>query len=313
MEEINNFSQIFSEENYIPIKTPLIQPMFLDLNSSSNSNVTYYNDVYGDSNSNQNSESNPIQNLLNNHNKEHQIEKNEMNNSILKEESTKIGTNDNDAQPKVVNIVSMVNLCVKLNLKHIALQCSNSEYNPSRINAVIMRIKNPKSAALIFNTGVIICLGAKNEEDSRKSAKIFAHNIKNLGYENVKFKNFKLINIVATCDLKFPIKLTKLSLKLGAMPNKIQSDKDKKTNKQSCFYNPEIFPGLIYHMRAPEITLLIFKSGKMNFVGAKKKEDIFNAYEKIHPLLCKYKIELEMNKNKVEEENVADFSNINNS
>jgi transcription initiation factor TFIID TATA-box-binding protein len=279
--------------------------MFLELNS--NSNITYYNNVYGNSNSNSNIETNPIQNLLNNHNKEFQNKTNEINNSILKEESTKLGTNDiNIPQPKIVNIVSMVHLGTKLNLRHIALQCSNSEYKPSRINAVIMRIKKPKSAALIFNTGVIICLGAKNEEDSRKSAKIFAHNIKNLGYENVKFKKFQLINIVATCDLKFPIKLTKLNLKLNAILGKNHQD------KKLCFYEPDTFPGLIYHMRKPELTVLVFKSGKVNFVGAKNRQDIFEALQKIYPLLCKYKNEIIINKDKSEDESEVEFSNLNN-
>ena len=109
-------------------------------------------------------------------------------------------------QPQIVNIVSMVNLRVPLNLKLIALKCRNSEYNPSRINAVIMRIKEPKAAALIFNSGIIIVLGARDKEKSKQAAKIFAKQIKNLGYE-VKFSDFKIVNIVATCDLGFPIKL----------------------------------------------------------------------------------------------------------
>jgi TATA-box binding protein (TBP) (component of TFIID and TFIIIB) len=176
-------------------------------------------------------------------------------------------------------------------------------------NKVVLELFN-KNLPLTCDNFYKLCLGAKNEEDSRKSAKIFAHNIKNLGYENVKFKKFQLINIVATCDLKFPIKLTKLSLKLSVMPKKIQSENND--DKKSCFYNPETFPGLIYHMRAPEITLLIFKSGKVNFVGAKNNEDIFKALKKIYPLLCKYKNKLEMNNNKVEEDNVVDFSDINN-
>ena len=116
-------------------------------------------------------------------------------------------------QPQIVNIVSMVNLRVPLNLKLIALKCRNSEYNPSRINAVIMRIKEPKAAALIFNSGIIIVLGARDKEKSKQAAKIFAKQIKNLiknlGYE-AKFSDFKIVNIVATCDLGFPIKLTQL-------------------------------------------------------------------------------------------------------
>ena len=46
-------------------------------------------------------------------------------------------------------------------------------------------------------------------------------------------------------------------------------------------YEPEIFPGLIYRMEKPKITVLIFNSGKINFVGAKKQEDITEAYKKI--------------------------------
>ena len=89
------------------------------------------------------------------------------------------------------------------------------------------------------------------------------------------------------------------------MLNKNQSSNNK-GEKDPCHYEPELFPGLIYHMRKPELTLLVFKSGKMNFVGAKNKDDIFEALKKIYPLLYKFKNDLIMNKNE------AEFSNINN-
>ena len=59
-------------------------------------------------------------------------------------------------------------------------------------------------------------------------------------------------------------------------------------------------------MSKPELTLLIFQSGKMNFVGAKNKDDIFDALNKIYPLLCKFK------NNLIANTNVSEFSNINN-
>ena len=315
MEDSYNYSGFFSDEFYIPNKTPVIQPVFFNLenndsNSNSSSHITYYNDIYGNSNTITNTNNNPIQNLLvNQNNEELKIKENEITNSVVKEEkSTNMDTNNNISipQPRIVNIVSMVKLCTNLRLREIALQCSNSEYNPSRINAVIMRIKKPKSAALIFNTGVIIVLGAKTQEESRSAAKIFAHNIKNLGYENVKFKDFKVVNIVATCDLQFSIKLTQLSIKLNTKLTK------KNQDKKLCFYEPDTFPGLIYHMRKPELTVLVFKSGKVNFVGAKNREDIFDALQKIYPLLCKYKNEIILNKDKSEEESEMEFSNLNN-
>ena len=302
MESFNSVSGFSStEELNIPNQTPLNQPVYMSLDSDSNSNshISYYNQVFGNSN--------PIQNILDNHNILLQKEKNnEANNSFVKEDkSTNLCTNENKMpQPQIVNIVSMVNLRVPLNLKLIALKCRNSEYNPSRINAVIMRIKEPKAAALIFNSGIIIVLGARDKEKSKQAAKIFAKQIKNLGYE-VKFSDFKIVNIVATCDLGFPIKLTQLNIKINYMLSKNKSTNDE-DEKSPCHYEPEVFPGLIYHMTKPELTLLIFQSGKMNFVGAKNKDDIYEALQKIYPLLCKFKNEIVMNTN------VTQFSNINN-
>ena len=215
MEIFNNISGFSSiEELDIPNKTPMNQPVYMSLENDSNSNshISYYNQVYGNSNSFENTENNPIQNLLDNHNKVLQKEKdNEINNSFVKEDkSTDLGTNEiRMPQPHIVNIVSMVDLGTPLKLREIALQLKNSEYNPSRINAVIIRIKEPKTAALVFNSGIIIVLGAKDKEKSKEAAKIFAKQIKNLGY-NARFINFKIVNIVATCDLGFTIKLTKL-------------------------------------------------------------------------------------------------------
>ena len=302
MESFNSVSGFSStEELNIPNQTPLNQPVYMSLDSDSNSNsyISYYNQVFGNSN--------PIQNILDNHNILLQKEKNnEANNSFVKEDkSTNLCTNENKMpQPQIVNIVSMVNLRVPLNLKLIALKCRNSEYNPSRINAVIMRIKEPKAAALIFNSGIIIVLGARDKEKSKQAAKIFAKQIKNLGYE-VKFSDFNIVNIVATCDLGFPIKLTQLNIKINYMLSKNKSTNDE-DEKSPCHYEPEVFPGLIYHMTKPELTLLIFQSGKMNFVGAKNKDDIYEALQKIYPLLCKFKNEIVMNTN------VTQFSNINN-
>ena len=52
--------------------------------------------------------------------------------------------------PIIQNIVATVNLAVKLDLKNIALHARNAEYNPKRFAAVIMRIRDPRTTALIF-------------------------------------------------------------------------------------------------------------------------------------------------------------------
>jgi transcription initiation factor TFIID TATA-box-binding protein len=48
-----------------------------------------------------------------------------------------------------------------------------------------------------------------------------------------------------------------------------------------CTYEPELFPGLIYRMKNPKITFLIFASGKLVITGAQKEEDIYTAFNNI--------------------------------
>lgn len=75
--------------------------------------------------------------------------------------------------------------------------------------------------------------------------------------------------MVASCDVRFPIRLEGLSF---AQP-------------QFCSYEPELFPGLIYRMIEPKVVLLIFVSGKIVLTGAKNREDIKAAIQNIVPVL----------------------------
>ena len=109
--------------------------------------------------------------------------------------------------PQLQNMVATVNLGCKLDLKQIALHARNSEYNPKvsfeaqwafdsscnsvhgsgaahtpfgayfytscsqRFAAVIMRIKEPKTTALVFASGKMVCTGARSEDDATLAAR----------------------------------------------------------------------------------------------------------------------------------------------
>uniref|UniRef100_A0A8C7SR80 TATA box binding protein n=1 Tax=Oncorhynchus mykiss TaxID=8022 RepID=A0A8C7SR80_ONCMY len=170
--------------------------------------------------------------------------------------------------PQLQNIVSTVNLGCKLDLKTIALRARNAEYNPKRFAAVIMRIREPRTTALIFSSGKMVCTGAKSEEQSRLAARKYARVVQKLGFP-AKFLDFKIQNMVGSCDVKFPIRLEGLVL----------------THQQFSSYEPELFPGLIYRMIKPRIVLLIFVSGKVVLTGAKVRGEIYEAFENIYPIL----------------------------
>eukprot|EP00955_Chlamydomonas_euryale_P008152 86396-Chlamydomonas_euryale.AAC.20 len=60
----------------------------------------------------------------------------------------------------------------------------------------------------------------------------YAKIVQKLGFP-ATFKEFKIQNIVGSCDVKFPIRLEGLSFSMSMF----------------CNYEPEIFPGLIYRMK----------------------------------------------------------------
>lgn len=161
-----------------------------------------------------------------------------------------------------------MNLNCPLNLKQIALQARNAEYNPWRFAAVVMWLKVPKTTALIFASGKMVCTGSKNEECAKIASWKFARIIQKLG-NPVQFTQFKIQNIVASCDIGFTLDLEYVASKYTDF----------------CSYEPEVFPGLVFRMLEPKLVILIFVSGKIVFTGAKNKHDIDLSFQKVLPML----------------------------
>lgn len=54
-------------------------------------------------------------------------------------------------------------------------------------------------------------------------------------------------------------------------------------------YEPEVFPGLVYRMKNPKVTFLIFVSGKIVVTGAKSEKVIRESFDKIYKIVYKYR------------------------
>ncbi|RID48894.1 hypothetical protein BRARA_I05369 [Brassica rapa] len=167
--------------------------------------------------------------------------------------------------PTLQNIVSTVNLDCKLDLKAIALQARNAEYNPKRFAAVIMRIRESKTTALIFASGRMVCTGAKTEDSSKLAARKYAR--------------------IYNSETWIPSKV-----------QRFQDSEHRLAYYHHAFasYEPEMFPGLIYRirgmkgMKGAQIVLLIFVSGNIVITGAKKREETYKVFENIYPVLTQF-------------------------
>ncbi|KAF1790710.1 Beta2-adaptin/TBP, C-terminal domain [Phytophthora cactorum] len=165
---------------------------------------------------------------------------------------------------KIMNVVGTVDLKTPLDLKMIALHARNAEYNPKRFSAVIMRLRDPKTTALIFGSGKV-----------GLSIKFVTSKLK-LNFP-AKFTEFKVRNVMGTCDIRFPIRLEGL-LNDHARFSSVCSD-----------VRTELFPGLIYKLVEPKLTLLIFVSGKIVLCGARDSNHLHQAIDKMYPVLLQYR------------------------
>ncbi|KAL2932346.1 TATA-box-binding protein [Bienertia sinuspersici] len=200
--------------------------------------------------------------------------------------------------PTLQNIVSTVNLDCKLDLKSIALQARNAEYNPKEMLVlapctvvetarhilgsvfIVYRALLPEALG-VWRQKLSVCTGAKSEQDSKLAARKYARIIQKLGFP-ATFKNFRIQNIVASCDVKFPIRLEGLAYSHGAFSSVSNivtlSVALSFSLSLSLVYEPELFPGLIYRMKQPKIVLLIFV-----------REETYTAFENIYPVLTEFK------------------------
>jgi len=172
----------------------------------------------------------------------------------------------------VVNIVVSTSLEHDIPLEKMAATLSNTEYNPEQFPGLVIRIKEPKTSALIFSSGKVVCTGARSMEKVRESIKKI---IKSLEKINVKIKIKPIIhiqNIVASGSVGMDLNLNVLAMKL-----------------ENTEYEPEQFPGLVYKLPQAKATFLLFSNGKIVCTGTKSEDEVHESVDKLVENLKKIK------------------------
>lgn len=172
----------------------------------------------------------------------------------------------------IENVVASTSLGQELDLNAIEDALDGATYNPQQFPGLVYRIKEPKTATLLFRSGKVVCTGAKNLAGVKLA---IMQVIKDLEKANVKITidpNIEVQNIVASADLGQPLNLNTTVITLGM---------------EKVEYEPEQFPGLVYRLSDPKTVILLFGSGRMVCTGAKVPEDVVRAIEKISSELKK--------------------------
>lgn len=172
------------------------------------------------------------------------------------------------ASVNIENVVASATLNQKVDLNAVVKGYPGVEYRPEQFPGLVFRLKRPKTATLIFNSGKMVCTGAKSEKEARRAVMKVIKELKKSGIIIIGKPELKIQNIVASANLFGMIDLEKAAYTLG-----------------KTMYEPEQFPGLIYRMGEPKVVILLFASGKLVCTGAKREQDVYDAVEKLHQKL----------------------------
>ncbi len=132
----------------------------------------------------------------------------------------------------VENVVASASVDQKMDLNEITRTFPDVEYHPDQFPGLVFRLKNPKTATLIFTSGKMVCTGSKSEDMARKAVKTVVQKLRKGGIKVKKEATVTIQNIVA-------------SINLGG---KIHLEQAARTLPRSM-YEPEQFPGLHSQLR----------------------------------------------------------------
>ena len=166
---------------------------------------------------------------------------------------------------KIQNVVASATLNQRVDLNAVVKSFPGVEYRPEQFPGLVFRIKRPKTATLIFNSGKMVCTGAKSENEARSAVMKVVRELKKGGIIIISKPELKIQNIVASASLG-----GRIDLELAV------------STLVKTMYEPEQFPGLIYRMDEPKVVILIFASGNLVCTGAKKEQDVYDAVNKLH-------------------------------
>jgi len=158
---------------------------------------------------------------------------------------------------KIQNIVATASLGKPVPLIKLARTQPNTEYNPKTFPGLVLRIKEPKSAVLVFSSGNLVCTGTKSIQQVKEVINAVIKQLRKINVNITIQPKITVQNIVASGTIELKLNLNFLAIQM-----------------QNTEYEPEQFPGLVYKLIEPNATFLLFSNGKLVCTGTKNKEQL---------------------------------------
>jgi transcription initiation factor TFIID TATA-box-binding protein len=169
---------------------------------------------------------------------------------------------------KIQNIVATASLNKAIPLTTLAKTIPNTEYNPGQFPGLVLRVKEPKSAVLVFSSGNLVCTGTKSVAQVKLVIEQVIKILRKIKINVTERPKVTVQNIVASGNINMSLNLNYLALEL-----------------ENTEYEPEQFPGLVYKLIEPNATFLLFSNGKLVCTGTKNNQQLNDSTEQLTKII----------------------------
>ena len=161
----------------------------------------------------------------------------------------------------IKNVVATAELGCELDLEYLNTCDIMVHYDARKFSGLLIRkLKPVKCHCQVYRNGKMTVNGGKSTKQAKMLANMFCNSIKKQGFKNARISNFKVVNIIASLDLGFKVKMENLHKIFDNM-----------------IFEPELFPGASIRLKETSSTCVIFHTSKCNFLGGKTELDIHAA------------------------------------
>lgn len=159
---------------------------------------------------------------------------------------------------RIVNTVLTTKINGSVDIERLDMVMPGTQYEPEVFPGLIMRRPDLDATLIVFSTGTYVA-NACSIRRANNALRKAADEISKIEGRTILIKSPRVANMVATSDFGLDINLEMLT-----------------AANSCCSYEPKVFPAAICRLKE-SVVLLVFRSGKVNCVGAKNEQEISDA------------------------------------
>lgn len=169
-------------------------------------------------------------------------------------------------------MVAKFHLKCEVDLKTVAFGLRHAEYNPRKHSSITIRMLEPRTVALVRQSGSVSITGTTDEHELKLAAKKVARLIQRAGVKDAKFAGYSISTMLCRSSMGFPVRLDALAARW----------------RKHAIYEPELYCGCVFRTAQPRCTYLITAGGKVMISGVRRLADATTALKRIYPVLREF-------------------------